>query len=97
MPDNHENDRMSKDPEQVKPPSIYTGERRPGGSSPDVPLPVTITDVHIRFFSLMWLLVKLSFAAIPAVFIVALIWTVLVGFLGLIVRTFGPHVTSFNM
>jgi hypothetical protein len=87
---------MSRDSEQVKTPSMYTGERRPGGGSVshDVPLPVTITDVHIRFFSLMWLLVKLSFAAIPAAFIVAVIWWILVGILGWLTHIFGPHVSS---
>jgi hypothetical protein len=87
---------MNKNPEPPleTTPSMYTGQRRPGGYEPGAPMPVVISDVHIRFFSLMWLLVKLAFAAIPAAFIVALIWTILMGILGVIIRTFGPHVSS---
>lgn len=34
---------------------------------------VVITDVRIKFNSLVWLLVKITFAAIPAVIIVAIL------------------------
>jgi hypothetical protein len=67
---------------------MYTGERRPTSVS-DIPMPVQITDVNIRFFSLMWLLVKLSFAAIPAAFIITVIWVLAVGFLGGVLRVLG--------
>jgi hypothetical protein len=40
---------------------------------------VTVVDVDISFGSMVWLLIKLSFAAIPAAIIVFLIW-LLVGF-----------------
>lgn len=38
------------------------------------PLRVVVTDFDIRFLSLVWLMVKVVLAAIPAAFIVAGIW-----------------------
>jgi hypothetical protein len=43
----------------------------------DVPLNAAIlTGVHVPFWDLVWLLVKLAFAAIPAAIIIAVIWTI---------------------
>lgn len=43
---------------------------------------VRITGVEIPFMDLMGLMVKASFAAIPAAIIVGLVWLVLVGVIG---------------
>jgi hypothetical protein len=49
----------------------------------DVPLDaVILTGVHVPFWDLVWLLVKLAFAAIPAAIIIAIIWTVFYWILG---------------
>ena len=82
----------SREPPVLAPPAMYTGERRPG-QPPGGPLHVTITDINIPFFSLMWLLVKLALAAIPATIIVAVLWALLVGVIGSVLRSFGPHWT----
>lgn len=43
---------------------------------------VVITDVRIPFWSLVWLLVKLAFAAIPAAILVTVIWMIVIGRIG---------------
>lgn len=43
---------------------------------------VVITDVRIPFWSLVWLLVKLAFAAIPAAILVTVIWMIVIGLIG---------------
>ena len=43
---------------------------------------VTVTDIDIKFWSMVKLLVKLVFAAIPAAIVVSLVWTVLVALIG---------------
>lgn len=65
--------------------SIATGSVRPrDGRSPDQG--VVVTGIEIPFFDLVWLLVKLAIAAVPALFIVgmfwALLWALLAGFIG---------------
>jgi hypothetical protein len=51
----------------------------------DVPLSaVILTSLHVPFWDLVWFLVKLAFAAIPAAFIVAFIWYVIYWILGLL-------------
>lgn len=39
---------------------------------------IKITGVSIPFFDLVWILVKLSFAAIPAAVIVVIIWSAVI-------------------
>lgn len=45
------------------------------------PQPVVVTDVNISFGSMVWLLVKLALASIPAALIVVLIGALMVGVL----------------
>lgn len=73
---------------------MYTGERRPTGSVTDGPLPVHITGISINFFSLMWLLVKIALAAIPAAFIVAVIWSLAATFLAGIISSLSRSATG---
>ncbi|MDS4026457.1 MAG: hypothetical protein RKO25_05665 [Candidatus Contendobacter sp.] len=49
--------------------------------NPPLPQPVVVIDVNIRFWSMVWLLVKLTFAGIPAMLIVMFI--VYIAFLAL--------------
>jgi hypothetical protein len=83
---------MAIQPDNVQPPSIFTGERKhsDGALADAASVPVKITDVHIKFFSLMWLMVKAALAAIPAAIILAIIWAFLGGLIGLI----GQFMTS---
>jgi hypothetical protein len=60
-------------------PSITPERRRVGGDFTESVPAVQITDINIRFFSLMWLMVKFAFAAIPAAIIVAFVWAILWG------------------
>lgn len=68
---------------------MYTDNRRPDG-----PMPVTVTDINIPFFSLMWFLVKLALAAIPATIIVAFIWAMVVGAIGSVIHSLGHQWTT---
>lgn len=43
--------------------------------------PVVVVDVKIKFWSLVVLMIKVAFAAIPATIIVAMIWAFIVGLL----------------
>lgn len=43
--------------------------------------PVVVVDVKIKFWSLVVLMIKVAFAAIPATIIVAMIWAFLAGLL----------------
>lgn len=43
--------------------------------------PVVVVDVKIKFWSLVVLMIKVAFAAIPATIIVAMIWAFFVGLL----------------
>lgn len=43
---------------------------------------VKITDVDIKFGTMVILLVKLSFAAIPAAFVILVIWMFIAGLFG---------------
>ncbi len=36
---------------------------------------VVITDIKIRFMSIVVLMIKFAFAAIPAIIIIAIVWT----------------------
>lgn len=40
---------------------------------------VEVTNININFFRMVALMIKLSFAAIPATIVIVLIWTVLAG------------------
>ena len=40
---------------------------------------VHVTDIDISFSSMVWLMVKASFAAIPAMILIWIIWSVLGG------------------
>jgi hypothetical protein len=62
---------------------MYADERKSPSRTDDTVMAVRITDVHIKFFSLMWLMVKAALAAIPAAIILAVIWLILGGVLGL--------------
>jgi len=53
-----------------------------------------ITDVRMPFFSLMWLLVKLALAAIPATIILAVLWALLVGTIGSVIHALGQQWTT---
>lgn len=46
------------------------------------PIAVKVVDFDVSFFSMVWLLVKLSLAAIPAVIILFLVGVFLVAILG---------------
>lgn len=50
-------------------------------SDDPVPSPVVVTDVRIPFVSLVWLMVKISIATIPAAFILLVTGVVLLGVL----------------
>lgn len=60
-------------------------------ATPPPPQSVVVTDVDIRFWSMVRLLVKLAFAGIPAMLIVALIVYGFASILGLIFLPFGRH------
>jgi len=42
-------------------------------------LPVEITDMDMKFSSMFWDLIKLSFAAVPAVIVIYTAWTIIGG------------------
>ena len=42
---------------------------------------VVVSDIHMSFGSMVVFMVKAAFAAIPAIFIVAMIWIFLIGLL----------------
>jgi hypothetical protein len=50
-----------------------------------------IVDVRIPFGSMVWLLIKLALAAIPAGIVVGLVYVVIVGLLGGLVGGFFWH------
>lgn len=60
-------------------------------ATPPPPQPVVVTDVDIRFWSMVRLLVKLAFAGIPAMIVVALIVWGLISIFGLLLLPFGRH------
>ena len=84
---------MPREPQLLSTPTIYTGDRRPGALQ-EGPVPVMITDVRMPFFSLMWLLVKLALAAIPATIILAVLWALLVGTIGSVIHALGQQWTT---
>ena len=45
------------------------------------PLPVEVADVDMKFGTMFWFLIKLSFAAVPAVIVIYTAWTVIGGVL----------------
>lgn len=55
------------------------------------PQPVVVVDVDIKFWSMIQLLVKLAFAGIPAMIIIALILWGFASIVGLIMLPFGKH------
>lgn len=86
-----------REPQLLSTPTIYTGDRG-GDRRPDAlqggPIPVMITDVRMPFFSLMWLLVKLALAAVPATIILAVLWALLVGSIGSVIHSLGQQWTT---
>jgi hypothetical protein len=42
-------------------------------------LPVEISDMDMKFSTMFWLLIKLSFAAVPAVIVIYTAWTIIGG------------------
>jgi|GEM_PF-963622 hypothetical protein len=44
-------------------------------------LPVEVSDLDMRFGSMFWGLIKLSFAAVPAVIVIYTAWTIIGGVL----------------
>jgi hypothetical protein len=48
-------------------------------SHPPRSLPVEISDVDMKFSTMFWFLIKLSFAAAPAVIVVYTAWTIIGG------------------
>lgn len=42
-------------------------------------LPVEVSDLDMKFSSMVWILIKLSFAAVPAVIVIYLAWTIIGG------------------
>lgn len=85
---------MPREPQLLAAPTMYTGERRPMPTLQGGPVPVMITDVRMPFFSLMWLLVKLALAAIPATLILAVLWVLMVGAIGSAIHSLGQQWTS---
>ena len=53
------------------------GKDEKSGPKPDTST-VKVSGLDIPFFDLVWLMVKLSFAAIPAAIIIAMLWTFLI-------------------
>ena len=47
---------------------------------------VTITKINIPFFNLMWLLVEIGLASIPAAFLVGIAYFTLLGYIGGLVK-----------
>lgn len=60
-------------------------------SQSPAPQPVTVTDIDIKFWSLVQLLVKLAFAGIPAILIVAIIMWGFSLIIAGVFRGFVPH------
>ena len=52
-----------------------------GAVSQDPPrgLPVEVADFEMKFTSMVWFLIKVSFAAVPAVIVIYTAWTVIGG------------------
>lgn len=50
-------------------------------TSPDnePPRPVEVTNIDVPFLRMVWLLIKLAIAAVPAMLIVAIFWTIIAG------------------
>lgn len=46
---------------------------------PDQSLPVEVADFEMKFASMVWFLIKVSFAAVPAVIVIYTAWTVIGG------------------
>ena len=42
-------------------------------------LPVEVVDLNMRFGTMFWFLIKLSFAAVPAVVVIYTAWTIISG------------------
>jgi len=47
----------------------------------DHSLPVQVSDLDMRFGTIFWFLIKVSFAAVPAVIVIYTAWTVIGGVL----------------
>lgn len=50
------------------------------------PTPVAIVDIKMPFWSMVTFMVKAAFAAIPAIIITAILFTVLMAFFGSFIR-----------
>ncbi|MCK9380886.1 MAG: hypothetical protein M0P95_07440 [Sulfuritalea sp.] len=48
-------------------------------ADPTQSLPVEVADFDMRFGSMFWVLIKLSFAAVPAVIVIYTAWTIIGG------------------
>ena len=46
---------------------------------PNRSLPVEISDADMKFSTMFWFLIKLSFAAVPAVIVIYTAWTIIGG------------------
>jgi hypothetical protein len=53
------------------------------------PQHIVITDIHIPFWRLVGIFIKLTFAAIPATIIVVLIFAIIAVLIGVILAAFG--------
>ncbi len=49
-------------------------------------LPVEVADFEMNFGSMVWFLIKGSFAAVPAVIVIYLVWTVIGGVMNPLLR-----------
>lgn len=57
------------------------GLHHPPYEPPPPAMRVVVSDIHMSFGSMVVFMVKAAFAAIPAIFIVAMIWIFLIGLL----------------
>jgi hypothetical protein len=68
-------------------PSQYYLTTPPAPSEPAAPAPrVVVADIEMRFSSMIVFMIKWAFACVPAIIILAVLWTVIsvlgIGFLG---------------
>lgn len=53
---------------------------------PDRSLPVEVHDLDMKFMTMFWFLIKVSFAAVPAVIVIYTAWTIIGGVLSPLLR-----------
>ncbi|MBK8113593.1 MAG: hypothetical protein IPK44_03125 [Candidatus Accumulibacter sp.] len=68
-----------RQPKPIEP--AGAGLHHPPYEPPPPAMRVVVSDIHMSFGSMVVFMVKAAFAAIPAIFIVAMIWIFLIGLL----------------